>query len=382
MGDLTIDSNTDEDRRVHRTEEQNVTRIAVIGGDGIGPEVTAEAVRCLKEACRMTGAEVELIDLPIGAERYLAESKYITESEMSILADADAILVGAAGDPRVTTRDFVQKTLWRIIHEFGLFISVRPIRCVVPQLSPLRLPDDAEFDFVIVREASEDVLVGEGSRWQDRQHGVELSYGLVAFSRARVEKTVRHAFGVAAGRDRCKRVDVVQHSNIASVYDLWLEVAQEIAPDYPDVELTFSAPDAAAMHMIKEPDDVGVIATSLMFGGIFADLGAQLSGGIGLAPSKRISGSSSPALYEPVHGSAPKYAGKGVVSPLGAILSAAMLLEDVGLNAAGRAIGQAVDEALRARHIRDVSAQGGQSTQEQGEIVAALMRESFEVGRR
>lgn len=352
-----------------------MTDIAVIGGDGIGPEVTAEAVRCLEEACRVTGVPVSLVHLPIGADRYLTDGIYITDEEMTILADSDAILVGAAGDPRVTGRELVQNTLWRIIHEFGLFISERPVRCVAPQLSPLRLDPDAEFDFVIVREASEDVLVGDGSRWTDRQHGVELSYGLIAYSRARLEKTIRHAFEVANRRERGRRVDIVQHSNIASVYDLWLEIGQEVASDYPDCELTFSAPDAAAMHMVKAPAEVGVIATSLMFGGIFADLGAQLSGGIGLAASKRISGTGSPAFYEPVHGSAPKYAGRGVVTPLGAILSVAMLLEDVGHIDAGRAVKGAVDKALRTARIPDVSAQSGQSTQEQGEIVAGFVSE-------
>lgn len=359
-----------------------MTRIAVIGGDGIGPEVTVEAVRCLQEACRVTGTQVDLLDLPIGADRFIADGIYIMDDEMQLLADSDAILVGAVGDPRLSSRELTRNTLWRIIHELGLFISVRPIRCVVGHISPLKLADDTAFDFVIVREASEDVLVGEGSRWRDRQYGVELSYGLVAYSRTRLEKTIRAAFEIADRRESCKRVDIVQHSNIASVYDLWVDIGEEIAPEFPDCELSFSAPDAAAMHIVKSPNDVGVIATSLMFGGIFADLGAELSGGIGLAASKRISGEDAPPLYEPVHGSAPKYAGKGVVTPLGAILSAAMMLEDLGHTAAGRALTGAVDTSLCTGRIPNVSAQGSQSTREQGDIVIAAVEEAFEGTRR
>lgn len=355
-------------------------RLAVMRGDGIGGEVVAEALRVLAVVARREGFSYELTEFPHGAEHYLATGELISAASLNHLAEHDALLFGAVGDPRVPPRTLERGLLFTISQHFNMSISVRPYRLYAQDLSPLKRIPTEVMDCVIVREAAEDVFALPGSSLYAGSTN-EVSVGTVIFTRQTVERVLRHGFalaGVRAGRakplHRPPRVTVIDQSNAAAVYDIWRRVLTEVALDFPDIDAEHEAPDAFAMRFIKEPERYDVIVTSWMLGGIFADMGAVLVGGLGLSGSARIS-LTGLSLFEPTHGSAPKYAGRGVASPLGAIEALRLLLEHTGHPRAATWIGDAISRVLASGSIPNLSAGSGISTRKQGDLVVTAVGE-------
>lgn len=348
-------------------------RVAVVPGDGIGPEVVAEAVKCLDAVVETYGLDCSTTTFPHGAEHYLATGEVLSDESFADIAGHDAILFGATGDPRVPNRLLGRGILFRISRELGLDLSVRPVRLYAPELSPLRTPGPEPLDLVVVREATQDVAAVPGGVVA-RGGPDEVSVGQLVFTRALVERTVRHAFELATRRGAKRRVTLCDHANIAEVYDIWECVAAEVAAEHPDIAFDSAAPDAVAMQLVRDPGQFDVIVTSMVFGGIFADLAASLAGGVGLAGSVRLNPGGI-SLFEPIHGSAPKYTGKDVVSPVGAIASVVLLLRHVGQQAAAAALDRAIEAAFISRAIPSAATDGGVGTRQQGDIIAELVKE-------
>lgn len=348
-------------------------RVAVLPGDGIGPEVTAEALKCLEAAVETYGLDCSTTTFPHGADHYLGTGEVMSDESFAQIAGHDAILFGATGDPRVPNRLLGRGILFRLSRELGLDLSVRPVRLYAPELSPLKAVGGEPLDLVVVREATQDVAAVPGGTVALGRPD-EVSVGHIVFTRNLVERTVRHAFELARSRGHKRRVTLCDHANIADVYDIWGRIAHEIAEEYPEVRFDSAAPDAVAMHLVKDPGQFDVIVTSMMFGGIFADLAASLAGGVGLAGSVRLN-PGRVSLFEPIHGSAPKYAGKDVVSPLGAIASVVLLLRHVGQEVAAEALDRAVEQAFARGLIASAASDGGVGTRRQGDAVAQLVRE-------
>lgn len=349
-------------------------RIAVIPGDGIGPEVVAEAMKVLDALARIDGFSVESEQFDIGAERYLRTGELVTVETLDLLSRHDAILFGAVGDPRVAPRILERGILFEICRRFGMDISVRPFRSYAASLSPLRNAPSTPIDGVIVREAAEDVFALPGSALREGTPN-EVSVGSVIFTRDMVERTLRHGFELAvaradgtAGENRPGMVTVVDQSNAASVYEIWPRTLRDVAAAYPEIESEREAPDAFAMRLIRAPERYDVVVTSWMLGGIFADMAATIVGGLGLSGSARLS-SGALSLFEPTHGSAPKHAGRGVASPIGAIEALRLLLEHTGHVRSAARIEAAIAGVLGDGALADVSTSSGVSTQQQGDMI-------------
>jgi 3-isopropylmalate dehydrogenase len=342
-------------------------RIAVIPGDGIGPEVTREAVRLLEHLRGTHGVELELKHFDWGADKFLSEGVSLPEGALDMLArDFDAILSGAFGDPRVPTNQHAEDILLGMRRGLDLYINLRPVRLLDPRLTPLRERGVGDIDFVVFRENTEGAYCGAGG-FLKKGTADEIATQEELNTRRGVERIIVAAFEYARTRDR-KRVTMADKSNVQRFGgDLWQRVFREVAARYEDIEANHQYADAMTMFMVLNPAQYDVIVTNNLFGDILTDLGAALQGGLGLAASGNIH-PGRVSLFEPVHGSAPPLAGKSVANPAGAILSAALMLEYLGFEAASAAVESAVREAITAGETtRDL---GGQlSTEQAGEKI-------------
>jgi 3-isopropylmalate dehydrogenase len=318
-------------------------RIALIPGDGIGPEVVREARRVLEAVRDADLAELEMESFPHGADHYLATGETLGQEAFARLRDDfDAILVGAVGDPRVPGNEHARDILLGLRFRLDLFINLRPVRLRAADLCPLR--GEQDIDFLIFRENTEGFYTGAGGFLREgTPHEVAVSESLA--TRRGVERIVRAAFD-RARLDGRGRVTLGDKANaVPHVYGLWRRVFREVADEYPDVEAEARYVDALAMEFVRAPERFGVVVAENLLGDILSDLGAELVGGMGLAPSANVHPGEH-GLYEPVHGSAPDIAGTGRANPMGAVLSAALLLADQGAAAAAERIESAVDRAL------------------------------------
>lgn len=325
-------------------------RIAVIGGDGIGPEVIAEGRRILEAAARRHGIGLEFQDYDIGADRYLRTGDILPESVFSELERADAIYLGAIGDPRIANPAYAAGILLRLRFELDLWVNLRPSRLLDERLCPLKA--QTGIDLVVVRENTEGAYVGIGGQFK-RGTADEVAIQEDINTRKGVERIVRHAFVLAGQRAApagAPRVTMVDKSNaLYHAHDLWQRVFADERARRSGIEAEHLYVDVAAMQLVRNPSRFDVIVTSNMFGDILSDLASQLVGGLGLAPSANLNPQTGRGLFEPVHGSAPRHQGKGTANPLGAILSGALLLRHLGAQAAADDIDRAVAEAVRAR---------------------------------
>lgn len=343
-------------------------RIAVIGGDGIGPEVTEQARRVLEAAQSRGLVSLEMTDFPHGADHYLATGETLSQDTFETLRDDfDAILFGAVGDPRVPGGEHARDLLLGLRVRLDLFVNRRPLKLRAPELSPLRSADDAPIDFEIFRENTEGLYVGIG-RIENAGTPDEVAVSESVASRRGVERIVRYAFEHAAPRGLL--VTLADKANaVPHMFGLWRRIFSEIALEYAGVESEMRYVDALAMEMIRVPDRFGVIVTSNLLGDILSDLGAEIVGGAGLAPSANVNPGVH-GLYEPVHGSAPDIAGTGRANPMAAVLSAALLLRDHKAPEAAEALESAVDAALE-EGVRTPDLGGGATTSEVGGWLAA-----------
>src|SRR5438105_7220737 len=325
-------------------------RIAVIPGDGIGPEVIAQGMRVLNAVTADSGSALEFVNYDLGAERYLRTGEILPDSVFSELQALDAIYLGAVGDPRVDNPQYAAGLLLRLRFELDLWINLRPSRLLAPGLTPLR--DATAIDLVVVRENTEGAYVGIGGQFK-RGTADEIAIQENSNTRKGVQRIQRYAFELARERRRAGhrgRVTMVDKSNaLYHAHDLWQRVFALERQRAPEVEAEHLFVDAAAMQLVKDPARFDVVVTSNMFGDILSDLASELVGGLGQAPSANINPDTRRGLFEPVHGSAPKHAGKGIANPVGAILAGAMMLRHLGDEAGANQIEEAVMATARER---------------------------------
>lgn len=306
-----------------------VCNIGIVPGDGIGPEVMDEVVPLLMDVARSTSVEVESTWYDWGAERYLREGELLPENGLQRLANHDAILVGAVGHPDVPDEFTLRKLFLPIRKRFDQYINKRPSVLFDGVESPLEGYKTTNLDFVIYRENTEGEYADTGGRVHqgfDNEVAIQSS----VFTREGVERVARAAFEAASNRDQ--RVTNVTKSNVlAHSMVFWDEIVEDVSTDYPAVHLEHVLVDAATMALVNQPDQFDVVLASNLFGDILSDLGAAVTGSVGLAPSANLNPTGRfPSMFEPIHGSAPDIAGQGIANPLASVLSGAMLFEHCG----------------------------------------------------
>ena len=345
-------------------------KIAVLAGDGIGREVIPQAVKVLAAA----GAPVEITEFDWGANRYLADGTTVPADGFAMLArEFDAILVGAFGDPRVPTNIHAKEILLGMRFRMDLFANVRPVRLLDASLCPLKDVEPKDVDFVVIRENTEGVYVDAGGVFKQGTED-EIAIQEDINTRKGVERVIRYAFDYCEkhtrlNRTRRAKVLMCDKSNaMTHAGGLWQRVFKEIRGDFPQIKAEHMYVDALCMQMVRDPRQFDVIVTNNMFGDIITDLAAGLQGGLGMAASGNLHPGRT-SMFEPVHGSAPPIAGKNIANPMGAILTAAMMLAHLGLAEPASRIEAAVLEAVRQKKTtQDVG--GPLGTREVGEWVA------------
>jgi len=322
-------------------------KIAVIGGDGIGPEVIAPCLELLEWFRRERGLALELWPLDLGAERYLREGiAFPLELKRQVQEECSAVLLGAIGDPRVPDSAHAKEIVLGMRQGFDLFVNLRPVRALSDELVPLKQCTAADVDFVIVRENTEGAYAGAG-RQVARGSADEVAVDEDVNTRRGVERLIRAGFALCRAQGR-ERVHLADKSNaMRHGQELWRRTFVEVAADFPEIEARAEYVDALAYNLLRRPAAYEVIVTNNLFGDILSDLAAALQGGLGLAPSANL-GSGRLALFEPVHGSAPDLVGTGRANPFGAMLSTALMLGHLGFVREQRSVEQAVTEALRS----------------------------------
>ncbi|HVE70954.1 MAG TPA: 3-isopropylmalate dehydrogenase [Thermoanaerobaculia bacterium] len=322
-------------------------KIAVVPGDGIGPEVIAAGMRVLEHVNAARGLGLAFTYFGWNADEYLRTGVSMPPGAMDDLrVNYDAVYLGAFGDPRVPDMKHAADILLGMRFELDLYVNYRPVKLLDERLSPLKSKGVAEIDFVIFRENTEGAYVGMGGNFKKGTPD-EIAVQEDVSSRRGVERIIRYAFEFAKRTGR-KSVCMSDKNNVMRFGgDLWLRTFEEVAKGYPEIEHFHMFVDALAMQMVRAPEMFEVIVTNNMFGDIITDLGAALQGGLGVAASGNIH-PGRVSLFEPIHGSAPKYAGKDVANPIGAILTAAMMLDYLGLREAAHDIERAVEETIHA----------------------------------
>ena len=325
-------------------------RIAVIAGDGIGKEVTPESVKVIRAATMSARRQIEFVEFDWGADKYLREGVSLPAGAVEMLRDEfDAILFGALGDPRVPTNQHAADILLGLRFKLDLYVNARPVELLHERLTPLRDRKEPDVKFMVFRENTEGLYVGVGGFFK-KGTGDEIAVQEVVNSRKGVERIIRHAFMYARERG-LKRVCMSDKSNAMTfAHDLWQRVFKDVRQEYADIESRHLFIDTLAMEVVRDPRQFEVIVTCNLFGDIISDLGAQLAGGLGLAPSGNIHPGKT-SLFEPVHGSAPNIAGKGTANPLGSILTSAMLLEFLGWHPEADKLRDATRSALRESFV-------------------------------
>lgn len=320
--------------------------LAVIPGDGIGPEVVAPALEALQKA--LQGVEISTTEYDLGANRYLKSGEILTETDLEKLKSHQAILLGAVGDPRVPPGILERGLLLKIRFAFDHFVNLRPSR-LYPGVKSV-LAGEPKIDFVVVREGTEGLYVGNGGALRVGTEQ-ELANEVSVNTAHGVRRVVEFAFDLASKRDR-KKLTLVHKTNVlVHAGKLWTRLVEETAQSYPSVSHDYMHIDAATIHMVNSPERFDVIVTDNLFGDIITDLAAAVSGGIGLSASANLNPTGSfPSMFEPVHGSAPDIAGKNLANPTAAILSASLLASHLGYQDAAMRIDSAVSGFLASGH--------------------------------
>jgi len=347
-------------------------RVAVVAGDGIGPEVIGQAVRIIEVIRKTHGVNLELTSFDWGAERYLRDGVTLPDGALDMLRrEYDAVLAGAFGDPRVPSNKHAEDILLGMRRGLDLYINLRPVQLLDPRLTPLRNRGVEDIDFVVFRENTEGAYCGAGGFLKKGTRD-EIAIQEEINTRGGVERIIRAAFEIARKKGR-RRVTMADKSNVQRFGgDLWQRVFAEVASRYPEIEARHQYVDAMTMFMVLDPGQYDVVVSNNLFGDILTDLGAALQGGLGLAASGNIH-PGQVSVFEPVHGSAPPLAGKSIANPAGAILTASMMLEWMGFEAAAKSIGRAVREAI-ANNKTTQDLGGTLSTVDAGEAIARLIR--------
>jgi 3-isopropylmalate dehydrogenase len=334
-----------KDGRAAGRPDGRKAHVAVIAGDGIGPEVIDAAIPIIDRATAKHGFSIAWERLPYSAEHYLKTKETLPDTAFHHLRDdVDAIFLGALGDPRVPGNEHARDILLGLRFKLDLYVNFRPVVLLHPDLTPLRLPADRPsgrpaVDFVIFRENTEGQYLGRGRDSGDEHIAEEVNTG------KGVERIIRAAFNWAKQHGK-QRVTMSDKSNAIPTHRIWQEKFKAVAADYPGIQTEHRYVDALALELVREPSRFEVIVTNNLYGDILSDLGAGLVGGLGVAASANLHPGRRGGLFEPVHGSAPPLAGKGVANPVAAVLTGALMVEQLGHAAAARDLERAVKQAL------------------------------------
>jgi 3-isopropylmalate dehydrogenase len=339
-------------------------KIAVIPGDGIGPEVTSEAVKVLKTLAEVHGFKLDIKEYPFGAEYYLATREIIPESAFKEIKQMNAILLGAIGDPRLEMGFLERAIVGRLRFDLDLYINLRPIKLYAEHLCPLKDKTPQDIDIIVVRENTEDVYRG-GAVYFKKGLADEVVFQGAIYTRKGTERVIRYAFELA--RKRRKKLTLCDKANAIQGHELWRRLFEEISKQYPDVQTDANFVDALCMWMVKNPESFDVIVTTNMFGDIITDLGAAIQGGMGIAAGGNIH-PGQVSMFEPIHGSAPRHKGKKTANPLAAICAGGMMCEHLGERQAAGHLETSIRDLLVSKRIPSLTT-GGLPTDTIGNMV-------------
>jgi 3-isopropylmalate dehydrogenase len=351
--------------------------IAVIPGDGIGPEVVREAVRVLDRVAAQEGFGVAKTAYPFGAEHYLKTKDIFPDSAFDEVAKHDAILLGAIGDPRIEVGLLEFGIIARLRFGLDLYVNLRPVKLYAEHLCPLKDKGPEHIDFVVVRENTEDAYAGMRGFFKKGTPD-EIATQEILFTRKGTERVIRYAFDLARTRNVRKKLTLIDKANAVRAMDLWTRTFAEVGAEYPDIAREHNYIDAACMYVVRNPEAYDTVVTSNMFGDIFTDLSAMLQGGLGIAASGNIH-PGKVSLFEPIHGSAPPFAGKNVASPVAAIAAVQMMFDYLGEKRAAQRIETAIATLLRTKRIPSLGTDSGLSTTQVGDLVLAELETTVRV---
>jgi 3-isopropylmalate dehydrogenase len=350
----------------------NFYNIAVIAGDGTGPEVIREGRKVLDTVASKFDFSLNCVDYDLGGERYLRTGEILPDSVIKELRTFDGIYLGAIGHPDVTPGTLEKGILLRLRFELDQYVNLRPVKLYPNVETPIKNKRPEDIDFVVVRENTEGFYVGSGGFFKKGTPD-EIAIQESINTRKGIERLLRYAFDTARERGKRKKLTLCGKTNVLTyAWDLWMRTFQEISKEYPDVQIDYAHVDAICMWFVKNPEWFDVIATDNMFGDIITDLGAMIQGGMGIAAGGNIN-PEGVSMFEPIGGSAPKYTGKNMINPLAGLLAGALMIETLGEKAAAKSIEEAVVKTL-TKNIKSLEAgKMGYSTSEIGDLVAGYI---------
>ena len=371
--------------------------IALVPGDGIGPEIIREGKKVIEAASNKYGLVINWIEYPFGAEHYLKTGELLPDSALKEIEDMDAIYFGAIGDPRVKPGILEKEILLKARFYFDQYINLRPIRLYKGVPCPLKDKNPEDINFYVVRENTEDFYVGIGGRFKAKTHQdnlevlrklyktkirvgfnleqeEEIAYQIGLISRPGAQRVMKYAFELAKKKN-LKRVTSVDKANVlTNIYGLWRDIFEEVSSQYPDIETEFTFVDAITMWFVRKPEWFKIVVTPNMFGDIITDLGAMIQGGLGIAAGGNINPEGI-SMFEPIHGSAPKYKDKSIANPTATILAGAMMLDCLGEAKVAQAIEDVVEKVLSEGKVRSRDLGGNSSTEEVGDEIVKKLKE-------
>jgi 3-isopropylmalate dehydrogenase len=350
---------------------QKTYKIALIPGDGTGPEVIAEGLKIFRSVAAAESIKYEIVNYDLGGERYKRTGDILPDSVLAELRKFDAIYLGAIGHPDVKPGILEKNLLLRLRFELDLYINLRPVKLYPNVPCPLKDKEPKDIDFVVVRENTEGLYTGAGGVLK-RGTPDEVATQESINTRKGVERCLRYAFKYAQKRNKAKKLTLCGKTNVLTYgFDLWERAFYEVARDYPEIKTDYAHVDATCMWMVKNPEWFDVIVTDNMFGDIITDLGAMIQGGMGIAAGGNIN-PEGVSMFEPIGGSAPKYTGQNVINPLAAVFAGGMMLETLGEDKAGRRVEAAVVKLLESGNLKSMDAgKMGMSTSQIGDWLAA-----------
>ena len=372
-------------------------KVPVISGDGIGPEIVAEGQKVAEAAAEKHGFELEWTDYSLGADHYLKTGELVSEETLKDLSQYKAIYLGSIGDPRVKPGVLEKGVLLAMRFYFDQYVNLRPVKLLEGVWTPLKDKGPKDIDFTVVRENTEDFYIGIGGRAEagkkrdefevirtlyNVKFGLdvesdsdEIAYQIGMISKEGTRRVIKYAFDLAMQRG--KHLSSVDKANVLSdIYGFWREEFESLAAQYPEVETDFNFVDAITMWFVKNPEWFDIVVTPNMFGDIITDLGAMIQGGLGLAPGANINPEGT-SMFEPIHGSAPKYKGMNKVNPIATIWAGAMLLEHLGESAAAEDVIRAIETNIKRGKVRTYDMGGSSTTSEVGDDIAAIVLENI-----
>lgn len=341
-------------------------KIGTLGGDGIGPEVVAEGVKILKAASKQFGFGIELIDYPFGADYYVQHKELIPDKAFEEMKSLHAIVLGAIGDPRMAPGFLEFGIVGRLRFDLDLYVNLRPIKLLADRLCPLKGRTRKDLDLLVIRENTEDAYRGKPVFTNKGTPEERVEHPMI-YTRKGTERIIRYAFEQAMRRPR-KKLTLVDKANAVQAHDLYRRVFAEVGKEYPQITTDVAFIDAFCMWLIKNPESFDTVVTTNMFGDIATDLGAVLQGGLGVAAGGNIN-PGKVSVYEPIHGSAPKYKGQKKACPLACILAVGMMLDQLGETKAADGIEKAVENLLNGPKLPSIGTDSGVPSDKQGDWV-------------